>query len=195
MKKKIIIIAICFTFVLLALPMKYTYKDGGTKEYRAVLYNIIKWHSIDNNYESGYKTGTEFHFFPANLRRIDFYKNTIPQRMELFYNDNKYYANTLNYSWCNQYDNCSSREVLLTKNVDFKDSIKTNKDQMIKLMSPASINNVVIYKGTLDNMYSQNIEYTDEYIKTPNEKGDYVYILHCKNGKNKVDYLFKVIVQ
>ena len=195
MKKKIIIIAICFTFVLLVLPMKYTYKDGGTKEYRAVLYNIIKWHSIDNNYESGYKTGTEFHFFPANLRRIDFYKNTIPQRMELFYNDNKYYANTLNYSWCNQYDNCSSREVLLTKNVDFKDSIKTNKDQMIKLMSPASINNVVIYKGTLDNMYSQNIEYTDEYIKTPNEKGDYVYILHCKNGKNKVDYLFKVIVQ
>ena len=195
MKKKIIIIAICFTFVLLVLPMKYTYKDGGTKEYRAVLYNVIKWHSIDNNYESGYKTGTEFHFFPANLRRIDFYKNTIPQRMELFYNDNKYYANTLNYSWCNQYDNCSSREVLLIKNVDFKDSIKTNKDQMIKLMSPASINNVVIYKGTLDNMYSQNIEYTDEYIKTPNEKGDYVYILHCKNGKNKVDYLFKVIVQ
>ena len=195
MKKKIIIIAICFTFVLLVLPMKYTYKDGGTKEYRAVLYNIIKWHSIDNNYENGYKTGTELHFFPANLRRIDFYKNTIPQRMELFYNDNRYYANTLNYSWCNQYDNYYSREVLLIKNVDFKDSIKTNKDQMIKLMSPASINNVVIYKGTLDNMYSQNIEYTDEYIKTPNEKGDYVYILHCKNGKNKVDYLFKVIVQ
>lgn len=195
MKKKIIIIAICFTLVLLLLPMTYTYKDGGTKEYKAVLYSIIKWHSIDNNYESGYKTGTEFHFFPANLRRIDFYKNTIPQRMELFYKNNQYYASTLNYSWCNEYDNCSSREVLLNKDIDYSDAIKVEKGQIINIVSPASIKNVVLYKGTLDNMYSQDIEYTDEHIKTPNEKGDYVYILHCKNDKNKVDYLFKVIVQ
>ena len=195
MKKKIIIIAICFIIVLLLLPMKYQYKDGGTKEYKAVLYNVIKWHSLDNNYDDGYKTGTEVHFFPANLRRIDYYMNTEPYRLELFYNKEKYYASTLDYEWCNEYDNCTTREVLLVKDVDFDDAIKVKEDEILNYFAYAEIKNIVVYKGTLDNMYTQNIEYTSEYIKTPNEKGDYVYILNCKNDKNTVNYLFKLKVE
>ena len=195
MKKRIIIISICFVIVLLLFPMKYHYKDGGTIEYRAILYNVIKWHALDNNYDDGYKTGTEVHFFPSNLRRIDYYMNTIPPRLELFYNDKMYYASTLDYNWCNEYENCSSLEVLLVKEVEFDDAIKVSEDDTINLIAPAHIKNVVVYKGTLDNMYSQDIKHTDEYIKTPNEKGNYVYILNCINGKNTVNYLFKVVVE
>lgn len=195
MKRKLILIAICFILVLLLLPLKYQYKDGGTIEYRAVLYSIIKWHTIDNNYEDGYKTDVEYHFFPANLRKIDYYMNTEPQRLELIYNEKTYYASTLDYNWCNSYNNCSSREVLLSKDIEFEDAIKTKENDTIYLLSPAKIEKVVVYKGTLDNMYTQDIEHSDEYIKVPNEKGDYVYILNCSNDKNTVNYLFKVIVE
>ena len=195
MKKTIAIISICFVLVLLLLPLRYRYKDGGTVEYRAVLYNIIKWHSIDNNYDSGYKTNTEFHFFPANLRRIDYYLNNNPSRIELFYNDEKYYGSTLDYNWCNEYNNCTSREVLLVKDVDFKDAIKVKRNDNINYFLNSKIRNIVIYKGTLDNMYTQDIDYSGDYIKTPNEIGDYVYILNCQNDKNTANYLFKVIVE
>ena len=195
MKKKITIISICFVVVLLLLPMKYQYKDGGTKEYRAVLYSVVIWHAIDNNYDGGYKTGLDFHFFPSNLRRIDYYKNNIPQRLELIYDGQRHFASTLDYKWCNEYDNCTEVEVLLTKDIGFEDAIKVKEDETIGLVSPAQIKNVVVYKGTLDNMYTQDIEHADDYIKTPNEKGDYVYILNCENGSNKVNYLFKLIVE
>lgn len=196
MNKKIIIISICFVIILLLLPIKYQYKDGGTIEYKAVLYNIIFWHEINNNYDDNYRTGKEFHFFPENLRRIDYYKNTIPPRLELIYDNKSYYASTLDYNWCNNYDNCTSREVLLVKSIGFEDAIKVNKDDKINmLLSNTSINNLVIYKGTLDNMYSQDIEHDNEYIKVPNEKGNYVYILNNVSGKNRVNYLFKVTVE
>ena len=196
MRKKLTIISICFVLVLLLLPLRYPYKDGGTVEYRAVLYNVIKWHELNNNYGNGYKTGTEVHFFPANLRRIDYYKNTVPQRLELYFNDDKYYASTLDYSWCNEYDNCTTTEVLLSKDIDFDDTVvKVKKNDTLNYISYATINKAVIYKGTLDNMYSQDIEFTDEYIRMPNESGNYVYILNCSNDKNIVNYLFKVIVE
>ena len=195
MKKRIIIVSICFAVVLLLLPMKYRYKDGGTTEYRAILYSVINWHAIDNNYDSGYKTGLEFHFFPTNLRKIDYYMNNEPQRLELLYEDNKYYGSTLDFNWCNEYDNCTSREVLLVKDVGFEDAIITQKNDEIYLVLSAEIKNILVYKGTLDNMYTQDIEHTNEYIKTPNESGDYVYILNCENGRNNVNYLFKIKVE
>ena len=46
MKKVLIIcgVVILFLFVLLC-PVKYSYKDGGTVEYRAILYSVYDMHS------------------------------------------------------------------------------------------------------------------------------------------------------
>ena len=49
------------------IPIKYSYKDGGTVQYKAVLYSLTFWHSIDARYESGFYEAIEVKIFPFNL--------------------------------------------------------------------------------------------------------------------------------
>lgn len=65
-KTSIFIISIIFLVVLL-IPIKNVYKDGGTITYSAALYKVVKWHKINVTIEGGYKTGTEVFVFPKNL--------------------------------------------------------------------------------------------------------------------------------
>lgn len=64
MKKKIIwILCLVAAFVLLA-PIPATYKDGGTITFTSLTYQFISWHEMNDDYEGGYKTGTEIIWFP-----------------------------------------------------------------------------------------------------------------------------------
>jgi len=72
MKKLIITISIILLILLiLFVPLPSgMYKDGGTKEYSALTYKIVKWHKIDNRYDSGYYTKTSIYWFPDNFKSI-----------------------------------------------------------------------------------------------------------------------------
>ncbi|MBE7064195.1 MAG: hypothetical protein E7384_00040 [Ruminococcaceae bacterium] len=72
MKKLIITISIILLILLiLFVPLPSgMYKDGGTKEYSALTYKIVKWHSIDSRYESGYYENTSVYWFPDNFKSI-----------------------------------------------------------------------------------------------------------------------------
>ena len=74
---KVILLIIGILFVLL-VPIKKTYKDGGTREYSAILYKVIKWHTLDDDYESGYKDTTEIHIFPTKFHSLDYYREVKP---------------------------------------------------------------------------------------------------------------------
>lgn len=39
------------------IPIPYRYKDGGTVKYKAVLYQVMDYHALDDRYESGYYEG------------------------------------------------------------------------------------------------------------------------------------------
>ncbi|MBD5510112.1 MAG: hypothetical protein HDR08_02485 [Lachnospiraceae bacterium] len=57
MKKKILkIAAITIALLLLLFPLTYHYKDGGTVEYRALLYQVYDVHSL--RVTGGYDEGT-----------------------------------------------------------------------------------------------------------------------------------------
>lgn len=85
MKIKLLIIVTITILVILLFPIRTIYKDGGTKVYSAILYKVIVWNEVNDNYESGYKTGTEFHFFPNNFKSIDYYRDK-----EILYNQYTY---------------------------------------------------------------------------------------------------------
>lgn len=55
-KRPIIVVTIVLSIILL-LPIPLFYKDGGTVEYRAILYSVEKAHSISLE-GSGYDIGT-----------------------------------------------------------------------------------------------------------------------------------------
>lgn len=70
MKKfvKVTIIIICL--LVLFLPHKSIYHDGGTTTYSALTYKIIIWHRIspEKTYED-----TDFYIFPFNFHKLDWY--------------------------------------------------------------------------------------------------------------------------
>ncbi|NLC47830.1 MAG: hypothetical protein GX758_00515 [Tenericutes bacterium] len=58
-KKKIIIIIIILLFTLMLIPMPMKLKDGGSTEYKAILYNVTKIRRINTQSSTGYETGWE----------------------------------------------------------------------------------------------------------------------------------------
>lgn len=59
MKKKIIII-VCVLFVIMLTPVRLELKDGGTIEYKSILYKVSKVHRITDD---GFDIGTEIRIF------------------------------------------------------------------------------------------------------------------------------------
>ena len=57
MKKKILIIVIIILAIVLLFPIPLHLKDGGSVEYKALLYSITKYHQLDHNSETGYRDG------------------------------------------------------------------------------------------------------------------------------------------
>lgn len=62
-RKKIGIIAVFAVLIIMLIPIKSQYLDGGTVKYNAVLYGITKHHSIyyelnSPNGKNGYNIGT-----------------------------------------------------------------------------------------------------------------------------------------
>ncbi|NLZ46903.1 MAG: hypothetical protein GX896_09470 [Clostridiales bacterium] len=62
--KKKIIIAIVIVLALISLiPVVIRYDDGGTVEYKAILYSVTKYHMLDDESETGYAEGTGIKIF------------------------------------------------------------------------------------------------------------------------------------
>lgn len=62
MNKKLsnmIIIIVVLIIAILLIPIPYKLKDGGTVEYKALLYEVTKFHRINVNALSGYDEGLE----------------------------------------------------------------------------------------------------------------------------------------
>ena len=57
MKKKILIIVIIILAIVLLFPIPLHLRDGGSVEYKALLYSITKYHQLDHNSETGYRDG------------------------------------------------------------------------------------------------------------------------------------------
>ena len=70
MKKRFIIIIIATALILFVPIPSGQYKDGGTKEYTALTYKIVKWHRLSGA-ESEYYIKTRVYPFPLNFRSVD----------------------------------------------------------------------------------------------------------------------------
>lgn len=58
-KKKMIIIIIVLIVVALLIPIPNKLRDGGTVEYKALLYKVTKFHKLNENAPTGYDDGTK----------------------------------------------------------------------------------------------------------------------------------------
>lgn len=64
-KKRVLIPVICAVLlILMCIPIKYTYKDGGTVSYKAILYSYTDYHRMLD--DGSFYEATEFKVFPFN---------------------------------------------------------------------------------------------------------------------------------
>jgi len=82
-KKKTIIIsivallAVVFVLAVLFVPTYGMYRDGGTREYTAVIYKVVKWRHlysyVDENGEVGYGTYIKevVYWLPDSRKSLD----------------------------------------------------------------------------------------------------------------------------
>lgn len=57
--KKIILVIIIVIAVILLFPIPLSLKDGGSIEFKAILYSITKYHQINHEVDGGYVNGVE----------------------------------------------------------------------------------------------------------------------------------------
>lgn len=59
MKKCIKITILIIALMILLTPVTLRYKDGGSIRYKAILYDIMKYHQLDIDPDNGYHDGWE----------------------------------------------------------------------------------------------------------------------------------------
>ena len=70
MKKKILITVLLAVLLVLFIPVPGgTYKDGGTKDYKALAYRIVSWNRLTG--DGGIFHKTSVYWFPKNFKGID----------------------------------------------------------------------------------------------------------------------------
>ena len=74
-KKKKIITIIILLFVFSLMPVTIHYKDGGTVEYKAVLYQVIRWHSMNNHLNISSDQTYFYHGLEVKILGITVYNN------------------------------------------------------------------------------------------------------------------------
>lgn len=59
MKRKVKVAIAVIVLIILLIPIPTRYKDGGSVRYRAIVYDVTKYHQLDLESETGYNDGWE----------------------------------------------------------------------------------------------------------------------------------------
>ena len=112
--KKIIIIFIISIIVILLIPKRTMLWDGGTVKYKSLIYDITKYHRLDNTYKNGYNNGLTIKLFGITI--YNNFKESTNEETEISLNT--FYNNPLTKNYTNIKE--------LDKNYSLEQAIKDN---------------------------------------------------------------------
>ena len=155
--KKITIIFIIFIIVILLIPKKTILWDGGTVKYKSLIYEITKYHRLDNNYKCGYNNGLKIKLFGITIYnnfKESITKETNSENLSAFYNDSltKNYINIkkLNSDYGVE-QAIKDNAVVVTNTIansnllnDFTTSINTKKRAFLRLVQTTVEGDLII---------------------------------------------------
>ncbi len=173
MKKKIIIVTIVI-FIIMLIPFPRQLKDGGSLEYRAVLYNITKIHRLNiqstNGYEDGWKIEILGIVFYERYTYDEIEKNqileTVNDKIINYISNNQNNISNLAYNYVD-----FQKQVVVVGLVD--NSQNHQEDFISKVFSDCcnspSINylkdnSIIEFKETKDTFEAEIIVATEDYI-------------------------------
>lgn len=201
MKK--IILSIVILILILIIPIKKAYYDGGTKTYTSLTYKIIVWHETMQNQDRLYKTGTEYYFFPNNFHELSYYKDPVPDDLYITVNDNteKMFANLGSYCWSKKAGNKTKSvcaDAIGPTIMDYNNTITVKiKDKLYLSNKNFDISEVKLYDDNPEEQININIKYDNDekYIIVPNKKGTYFMTIDITSNNGTAWYSIKLNIK
>ena len=188
-KKKRIIIILIAVLVLMLIPIPIRLKDGGSVEYKAILYKYTKIHRLSEISLTGYEDGWEL-----SILGIHVGGNTsisAEHRISIKSNDKIINANTGSFCYSNLHGG------LCVDKIDFQDFrydiISTYYNNKLYISNlDGSIKSIELFDYSSKKFINTKVDFTNDYIITPSITGPYIVKIDAiYEGKN-INYYFMV---
>lgn len=185
-KKKIIIIVAIVLFVLMLIPIPMRLKDGGSIEYRAILYKYTKIHRLSEQSSTGYEDGWELKILGIYVGgEVNTYV-LAEHKISIRSNDKIVDANT--GSFCYNEGTCLDKTDFQDFHYNVIASYYDNKLYLNNL--DGSIKSTQLFDYSSKKFTDVKVKYTDEYIITPSISGIYIFKINAIYQGKSIEYYF-----
>lgn len=185
-KKKIIIIVAIVIFILMLIPIPNRIKDGGSIEYKAILYKYTKIHRLNEKSSTGFEDGWELKILGIHVGgETDVYV-TAEHKINIRSNDKMITANTGGF--CYKSGSCIDKIGFEDFDYDTISSYYGNKLYIDNL--DGSIKNVRLFNYSIREFTDIKVDFTNEYIITPIVSGPYIFVISAIYEGKSIEYYF-----
>lgn len=185
-KKKIIIIVAIVLFVLMLIPIPMRIKDGGSIEYRAILYKYTKIHRLNERSSTGYEDGWELKILGIYVGgEVNTYV-LAEHKISIRSNDKIVEANT--GSFCYKEGTCLDKTDFQDFHYNVIASYYDNKLYLNNL--DGSIKSIKLFDYSSKEFIDVEVKYTDEYIITPSISGLFIFKINAIYQGKSIEYYF-----
>ena len=185
-KKKIIIIAAIVIFIIMLIPIKDRLYDGGSTEYKAILYKYTKIHRLSENSYTGYEDGWELKILGKQVGgEINTY---VLAEHKISIKSNDKIIETATGSFCYKSGSCIDKVDFQDFKYDVIKSYYNNKLYIENL--DGAIKDIELFDYSSKEFTDTKVEFTDEYIVTPSISGPFIVKINAIYEGKSIEYYF-----
>lgn len=195
MKKKIIIVVIVIALLVLLFPIRLQLNDGGSVEYKALLYSITKVHRLNTESTTGYEEGIEIKTLGMKI-----YDNVKYEKQNVDINS----ENNEQSSFFGKVIEANEKRIIVEPNENEEirksgDKVYVGLGEYTDALYTVGTNVKITYKGAVMTTYPLQVEITKIEVKSADDfeivfsnkkpTDSYkVYTILSKTETDKYDY-------
>ena len=188
-KKNIILIVVIVIFILMLIPIPIRLKDGGSVEYKAVLYKYTKIHRLSEKSSTGYEDGWELKILGIQAGGKVNTNVSTEHIISIKSNDKIINANTGSFCYENDsYGSCIDKIDFQDFKYDVISSYYNNKLYIENL--DGNIKSIELFDYSLRKFIDTKVHFTYEYIITPSVSGPYIFKINAIHEGKSIEYYF-----
>ena len=187
-KKKIILIIVTLMFIIMLVPIKDKLYDGGSTEYRALLYRYTKIHRLSEKSYTGYEDGWELRILGIKVGGI--INTNVLDEHKISIKSNDKIIEAVTGSFCYKNGPCIDKIDFQDFRYDVIKSYYNNKLYIDNL--DGTIKSVELFDYSSKKFIDINVEFTNEYIVTPSITGPFIVKINAIYEGKSIGYYFMI---
>ena len=187
-KKKIILIIVTLIFIIMLVPIKDKLYDGGSTEYRALLYRYTKIHRLSEKSYTGYEDGWELRILGIKVGGV--INTNVLDEHKISIKSNDKIIEAVTGSFCYKNGPCIDKIDFQDFRYDVIKSYYNNKLYIDNL--DGTIKSVELFDYSSKKFIDVNVEFTNEYIVTPSITGPFIVKINGIYEGKSIGYYFMI---